>query len=171
MLELLPLVLGGEAEDEVEEDAVEDGPAEQVEHHPPFAVLHHADGEAVEDGVAVERRVRGEDPLSAELVHEEALVGVLHRGNGVHPLPPQRDAVAVDEVAAEEEEERREGDHRRVSESRSRVETEEASALKHVELPVCEMNNLCTPTTYPRMKFGTMELMKTTKEFVERSEA
>ena len=112
---LLALVLGGEAEDEVEEDAVEDGPAEEVEHHPPLAVLDGADAQLPEDVVAGEPDwLRGEQPVPVELVHQQALVRVLHRRDGVHPLPRQRDAVAAQEVAAEEEEERRERDHRRV---------------------------------------------------------
>lgn len=114
---LLPLVLRGEAEDEVEEDAVEDGPAEEVEHHPPLAVLLHADAQLLEDVVAPQLQpggLRGEDMVPVELVHQQALVRVLHRRDGVHPLPRHRDAVAVQEVAAEEEEERRERDHRGV---------------------------------------------------------
>ena len=115
---LLPLVLRGEAEDEVEEDAVEDGPPEEVEHHPPLAVLLHADAQLLEDVVARQDQpdggLRGEDMVPVELVHQQALVRVLHRRDGVHPLPRHRDAVAVQEVAAEEEEERRERDHRGV---------------------------------------------------------
>lgn len=52
----------------------------------------------------------GERPVVFKLVHEQALVGVGHGRDGIHPLPPFRDAAAFEEIATEEEEERGESD-------------------------------------------------------------
>lgn len=52
-----------------------------------------------------------------ELVHQQPLVRVLHSRYRVHPLPARRNAVAGDEVTAEEEEERGEGDDRSVAQN------------------------------------------------------
>lgn len=58
----------------------------------------------------------GEGAVRLELVHEQPFVGVLHGGDSVHPLPAPWDAVAAEEVSAEQEEEGGEGDDGRIPE-------------------------------------------------------
>lgn len=109
-----PLVLGSKTKHQIEQNPIKHSPTQHHQHPVPFLPLICRYMQPFQDIETRDLRFAGEGIGCLVLVHQETFVRVSHGGHLVHPHPILRHLVTVYKVPAEEEEQSRECNHRRV---------------------------------------------------------